>query len=55
METQISSQEGDQSGSLASDFNTGNLVKELDQNDVESNAAQSTNNVNELATDEDGR
>ena len=60
LETEINSQEGgdqsvgDQSDSLARDFNTGNLVKEFDEtNDEESNAAQSTNNVNELASDED--
>ena len=58
LETQINSEEGDQSGdqsdSVARDFNTGNLVKQSDEtNDEESNTAQSTNNVNELAGDEE--
>ena len=42
------------SDSVARDFNTGNLVKEFDEtNDEESNDAQSTNNVKELANDEE--
>ena len=56
LETQINSEEGDQSGdqsdSVARDFNTGNLVKNFDETNTEENSdAQSTNNVKELASD----